>query len=192
MLTAFAVCLVGCMKWGEIDSDLNGINGIYAAAHFTCVQTNASGKIINEERYLNNPGWPGSYRVYYDFSSDGKIRGYYCYSYWTKDGDLYWSLRQTDEQCSGNYFISNGHKRIVETNLWNSEYKRMTVYCSDDEEIQLWLENPSLGKRWYDVYKLSRLTNLDVLRSLREAKEDNQENRGAIDDEINRLMRENQ
>lgn len=189
MTAAFAGCSKDGFNYGEIKISPDAIIGTYLSEHNTCVHTDASGNVIDESAYENNPGWPGSYDVFYDFTGDGKIVGYTCYSLTVGSKDYFWYLRQSDEQISKNVLKADVEGRIVETNLWGSEALRLTIYASDENEIQLWLENPDYGERWYDVYTLTKVTDAGTIASLKEnPMEDTEENRNAVNSEIRKLL----
>lgn len=109
-------------------------------------------------------------------------------SFHDDDADLFWSLRQAEEQYSLNFFNANVRKRVVDTNLWDGKSLKMKIYSANDDEIQLWLRNEELGERWYDIYQLKRLTDENVKKALENAEDDNEANPAAVYDEIRRLL----
>ncbi len=146
MMIVFAGCSKDGFKYGNISLSPDSITGMYRAEHNACVQTDASGDVVKESPYENSPAWPGSYTVFYEFLENGKIVGYTRYLFEDNGTERRWYLRQTDELSAKNVLNGDAQKRSVETNLWGSEVSRMIIYSSDEKEVQLWLENPSIGK----------------------------------------------
>lgn len=192
MMAVFAGCSKGGIRYGNISLEPDEITGMYMASHNTCVQTDASGKVIDKGSYENSPAWPGDYTVFYEFLGNGKIVGYTRYGFESRSAEQCWYLRQTDEQSAKNVLSADVHKRTVDTNLWGSEMNRMRLYSSDENEVQLWLENPSIGRRWYDVYRLTKVTDAAAIASLKEnPMADTEENRKAVMSEIEKLLGRN-
>lgn len=192
MMATFAGCSKDGFKYGNISLSPDAITGMYRAEHNTCVQTDASGDVVKESSYENSPAWPGSYTVFYEFLENGKIVGYTRYLFKDNGTERCWYLRQTEEQSAKNVLNGDAQKRSVETNLWGSEVSRMIIYSSDENEVQLWLENPSIGKRWYDAYKLTKVTDAATIASLKEnPMADTEENRDAVMSEIEKLLGRN-
>lgn len=189
ILWVFSGCAKDSFRYGDISLSPDAISGMYCAAHRTCVQADASGKVAAEEMYENNPGWPGSYTVFYEFFGNGKIVGYTRYLFSGESKEQCWYLRQTDEQISRNFFNVNVEKRLVETNLWEQKTLTLKLYSSGENEVQMWLENPTLGERWYYVYKLTKVTDASTIASLKEnPMADTQENRISVMSEIQKLL----
>ncbi len=191
MTAAFSGCSKDGFNYGEIKVSPDAIIGTYRAFYNTYVHTDASGNVIDEGHYDNNPGWPGSYEVFYDFTVDGKIVGYTRYNLTKESEEYFWYLRQSDEQISKNVLNVNVEERMVETNLWRSEMLRMIIYSSDENEVQLWLwrENRDHSDGRYDVYKLIKVTDAGTIASLKKnPMEDTEENRDAVHSEIFKLL----
>lgn len=184
VLMQLAVTSCEKMQYGDVTISSDDLHGFYALqSPAVTYRLESDGTLSECGKSEDNPGWPGSLDLYYEFG-DRLLVQYSVYSY--KSEKVY-VLRQEDSAASSNRFSYDAGSRSVDTNLSGFGTGELILYSAVPDKLEILCDagrREDDGTVLYRLYVMKPVTDQSEITMLQSNIPDTEENRTRILDEF--------